>query len=226
MATATDARSTTFPEDWTVADLQAHLGGIPTERIRVTPPPGHATEADLIRNNNRKSGICELIDHVLVEKSMGSFESQLAALIIFYLHDFLQRHNLGIVLGEAGMLRIRPDQIRVPDVAFIAWDKFPDQKRPRETVYSGCPDLAVEVLSQGNTKAEMDRKLQDYFDAGTQLVWYLDPEARLMRVYTSPDEVTAVDESGTVDGGDVLPGLSLSLRELFERAERGAAGQS
>ncbi len=225
MATTAETHTTTFPENWTVADLQKHLGDIPAERIRVTPPPGHATEADLIRVNDRKQGLCELIDHVLVEKTMGSFESELAAFIIFFLHDFLRDHNLGIVLGEAGQLRIFPDQIRVPDVAFIAWDSFPDRRRPSGAVYGVSPDLAVEVLSQGNTKAEMDRKLREYFDAGTKLVWYLDPQARHMRVYTSPNDVTVIDESGTVDGGVVLPGFSMSLRELFERAERGAPEQ-
>ncbi|TWU14300.1 hypothetical protein CA54_31440 [Symmachiella macrocystis] len=226
MATATPANTTTFPEDWTVADLQKHLGGIPAERIRVSPPLGQATEADLIRANDRKQGICELIDYVLVEKPMGSFESELAALIIFYLHDYLRNSNLGIVLGEAGQLRILPDQIRVPDVAFIAWDSFPDRRRPTGAVYGIPPDLAVEVLSPGNTKAEMDRKLRDYFKAGTQLVWYLDPKARHMRVYTSVDDVETIDESGTVGGGEVLPGFSMSLKELFERAERDAPEQS
>jgi Uma2 family endonuclease len=159
---------------------------------------------------------------VLVEKAMGSFESELAAFIIVFIHEFLRDHNLGVVLGEAGQLRIAPQQIRVPDVAFIAWDTFPDRRRPRDAVYSVAPDLAVEVLSEGNTKAEMDRKLHDYFNAGTRLVWYLDPTARQMRVYNSPEDVTIVDQSGTVTGGGVLPGFAMSLTELFERAERGA----
>lgn len=225
MATATESLTTSFPEDWTVADLQKHLGGIPAERIRISPPPGQATEADLIRANDRKQGICELIDHVLVEKTMGYFESQLAFLIGHFIHSFLFDHNLGIVFGEAGPLRVRADQVRMPDVSFVAWQSFPDGKPPREAVFPVPPDLAVEVLSQGNTKAEMERKLREYFDAGTKLVWYLDPQARHMRVYTSPDEVTVVDEAGHVDGGDVLPGFSMSLGELFQRAERGAPEQ-
>jgi Uma2 family endonuclease len=221
MATATQSNTSTFPEDWTVADLQKHLGGIPAERIRVSPPPGQATEADLIRANDRKQGLCELIDHVLVEKTMGYFESQLAFLIGFYIHSFLSDHNLGIVFGEAGPLRVRDDQIRMPDVSFVAWQRLPDRKLPRGAILPVPPDLAVEVLSQGNTKAEMDRKLRDYFEAGTKLVWYLDPQARHMRVYSSPDDVTVVDESGIVVGGEVLPGFQMPLAELFARAEQG-----
>ncbi len=66
----------------------------------------------------------------------------------------------------------------------------------------------------------MERKLHEYFDAGTQLVWYFDHRKRTVKVYTSPDQFTLLDESQTLDGGDVLPGLVIPLRELFERASR------
>jgi Uma2 family endonuclease len=81
-----------------------------------------------------------------------------------------------------------------------------------------APDLAVEVLSEGNTEAEMERKLREYFDAGVLLVWYVDPEARTVRVYTSPGEARLLGEEDTLDGGSVLPGFRLSIRGWFEEA--------
>jgi len=221
MATVTPISTKTFPDDWSCADLQRHLGDIPADRIRITPPPGQATEADLLRVNDGKQGLCELIDQVLVEKTMGNFESQLAALIIFSLHDFLRNKKIGFVLGEAGLFRVAPDQMRSPDVSFVAWNRFPKGRSSRQAVYDFAPDLAVEVLSKGNTQAEMDRKLREYFQAGTRLVWYLDPQQRQMRVYSAVDDVQVVEESGVVDGGEVLPGFSMSLAELFARAEQG-----
>ncbi len=65
-----------------------------------------------------------------------------------------------------------------------------------------------------------ERKLHEYFEAGTQLIWYFDHRKRTVKVYTSPDQFTVLDESQTLDGGDVLPGLVIPLRELFERASR------
>jgi Uma2 family endonuclease len=112
--------STALPTDWTLADMLAHLGGIPSERIRMYPPPGMATEKDVLQAKSRFNRICELIDGVLVEKTLGYYESLLAAELIHLLKLFLQRHDLGIVLGEAGTLRILPNQIRVPDVCFIS----------------------------------------------------------------------------------------------------------
>ena len=91
---------------------------------------------------------------------------------------------------------------------------------PAEPIPSLAPDLAVEILSEGNTKAEMERKLQEYFAAGTQLVWYFDPRSRTVTVYTAPDQFTILNESQTLDGGELLPGLVISLHELFERASR------
>ena len=100
--------ATALPTDWSVANLQQHLGGIPLERIRLYPPPGMATEKDLLALLDGEKRICELIDGVLVEKTAGYYESQIASLIGHFIHSFLDQHNLGIVLGEAGTLRILP----------------------------------------------------------------------------------------------------------------------
>jgi Uma2 family endonuclease len=82
------------------------------------------------------------------------------------------------VAGEAGMMQLAPGLVRIPDVSFISWDRFPDRKLPRDPVPHLAPDLAVEVLSQSNTPKEMDRKRRDYFNAGCKLVWITDPETR------------------------------------------------
>src|SRR5688500_14131831 len=105
----------------TAAEMQSQLGGIPLERIRMVPSPGSATKEDLLHLLDSENRICELIDGVLVEKTIGYFESNLAAVLIFYLRQFLEQHDLGIVLGPDGTLRILANQIRVPDVAFLSW---------------------------------------------------------------------------------------------------------
>jgi Uma2 family endonuclease len=220
MATTT---ASVLPVEWTVEDLLNQLGCIPLKRIRAVPPPGTATEQDVLAAESRTGRICELIDGVLVEKTTGYYESLLAALLIRALGDFVEQHQLGIVLGPDGTLQILPHQVRIPDVSFIAWDRFPDRRLPKEPIPAVAPDLAVEVLSEGNTPGEMQRKLRDYFQAGVRLVWYLDPQARAVTAYTAPDRCDVVGEDQILDGADVLPGFRLSLRELFARAE-GKAG--
>jgi Uma2 family endonuclease len=184
------------------------------------PPPGTATENDVLTAEGHTGRICELIDGVLVEKTMGYLESLVAAEIIYLLKTFLKTHDLGIVLGEAGTLRILPHQVRVPDVCFIAWERFPNRQLPREPIPVLVPDLAIEVLSEGNTEQEMQRKLHDYFTAGVRLVWYIDPRSRSAKSYTAENQCVEVAEAQTLLGGDVLPGFELSLSTLFAKVEQ------
>jgi len=83
-----------------------------------------------------------------------------------------------------------------------------------------APTLSVEVLSESNTLREMEMKRHDLFDAGTRLIWEIDPETRSAEVFTSAEESTHIGEDGTLDGGDVLPGFRLSLKELFAKVDR------
>ena len=200
---------------WTVADLLEQFGPIPASRIRHDPPPGTATEKDVIEIEAREDRMYELIDGVLVEKVMGFYESYLAALIVRLLGNFSDEHDLGIVAGADGTLKLFPDQIRIPDVSFVCWERLPDRQLPTEAIPQLAPDLAVEVISEGNTPEEMDRKLREYFQAGVRLVWYVYPKRRSVRVYSRPDDTTELSGDSNLDGGDVLAGFQLPLRQLF-----------
>ena len=196
-----------------IADLIAHLG-VPPERIRLKPPPGFATEEDVLR----LEPCFELIDGILVERAMGYYESRLGAVLIHFLEDYLELQDLGIVLGADGMMRLEIGQVRIPDVAFYSWEHFPERLLPLEKILSAVPDLPVEILSAGNTVKEMLRKRREFFAGGTKLMWIVHPEERTVDVYTSVDQFTTLTESEKLDGGTVLPGFSLSIRDWFERA--------
>jgi Uma2 family endonuclease len=208
----------------TVADLLHHLGDVPAERIRLRPHPGTATEADVVRINERKEGLVELVDGVLVEKAKGFFEAWLAATLVQVIKNFVEEHDLGVVVGPDGIMRLAPGPVRLPDVSFLSWEKFPNREIPREPIPDLAPDLAVEVISKGNTPAEMNRKCGEYFDAGVRLVWYLYPQTRTMDVFTQEARETPVSETESVDGAEVLPGFRLSLDELFAAADRNGGG--
>lgn len=205
----------------TLADLHQRLGGVPLERIRCQPPPGTATEADVLLRPNGEKRLFELVDGVLVEKPMGLYESRLAAVLVYLLEQFLEQHDLGFVFGADATMRLRPRLVRLPDASFVSWERFPNRRLPAERVPDLAPDLAVEVISEGNTEAEMEAKLDEYFAAGVRLVWYLYPEPRTARVYTSRTDVHLLNEDESLEGDPVLPGFRLLIRDWFERAERG-----
>lgn len=221
MATALVKRKRRPPPQ-TLAELLRNLGGVRPSRIRMNPPPGRATEKDVIRIEAEENRLFELVDGVLVEKAMGTREALLAVRISqWILNDLDQRTtDLGVVLGADGFLRLRPRLVRIPDVSFISWDQIPSGEFPTEPIASLYPDLAVEVLSESNSPREIVRKLEEYFTAGCRLVWIIDPETRTADVYTAPDQCTHLRPSQSLDGGDVLPGFKLPLKELFASTRR------
>lgn len=203
----------------TLTDLAERFGPMPAWRIRSVPAPGTATEQDVIDVEVHENRLCELVDGVLVEKTVGFYESVLAIALARKLGDYVEANNLGVVTGEGGMMRLFPGLVRIPDVAFASWKEFPDGLT-EEPVPNIVPDLAVEVLSEGNTKIEMTRKLDDYFGAGTRLVWFVDPRKKTVEVFTSRDSSSVLGENATLAGGEVLPGFSLPLKPLFAKPRK------
>jgi Uma2 family endonuclease len=204
----------------TVADLLEQLGDIPPHRVLLQPLPGTATEQDVLAMDAHEDRLCELVEGVLVEKAMSIRESILAAALIEFLRAFVVPRNLGLVSGEAGLVRLMPGLIRIPDVGFFSWDRLPNRRVPREVIAPVAPNLAVEVLSESNTRAEMTRKRREYFAAGVQLVWQVDPDARTVEVFTTADQFVVRTEADMLDGAEVLPGFSLPLRTLFAELDR------
>ncbi len=213
------------PQQWTVADLLEHVGGVPSDRVWVVPAPGTATEQDLLDAAARSGRVCELIDGVLVEKPMGWYESVLAAALARLIGNHLAENPLGLVSGEAGFLRTISGRTRAPDVAFVSWERLGTYSPRRQKILPVPPDLAVEILSEGNTPTEMERKLREYFAAGVRLVWYIDPSMQTAMSYTGPDQCESIAEDGLLSGGDVLPGFEMPLRTLFAAAEGVRGGQ-
>lgn len=204
---------------FTLTELVERFGPMSAWRIRSMPAPGTATEQHVVDVQELEDRLCELVDGVLVEKTGGFYESVLAIALARRLAEFVEALNLGVVSGEGGMMRLFPGLIRIPDVAFASWKELPDDVT-EEAVPEIVPDLAVEVLSEGNTKQEMDRKLDDYFDAGVRLVWFVEPRKKTVQVFTAKDESTLLDENATLTGGEVLPGFTLTLKTLFVKPKR------
>ena len=204
----------------TVADLVKRLGNIPLDRIRFQPPLGTASEKDVIDIERRRDSLCELVDGTIVDKAAGFKEALVTSQISYALFLYLERDGRGICVGGNCLFRLAPGLVRCPSVAFLAWEKFPNGEIPSDPIADLVPDLVAEVLRNGNTPAEMKRKVGEYFDAGVRLVWLIDPRKRAARVYTAPHRSVAIREDQSLDGGDVLPGFTVSLAELLRRIPR------
>lgn len=200
----------------TTAELTTLLGPVPAWRVHSWPPPGTATFEDSLECG-RGGATCELIEGVLLEKTMGFWESVLAARVSARMKTIVDSRNLGIVAGADGLIELPEGQTRAPDASFVDWDRLPNGFDPSIPIPLLSPTIAVEVLSASNTQREMERKLTEYFESGTKLVWYVDPRTRTVRVYDAPDSLRTLsaDADDTLTAGDVLPEFELSLVELF-----------
>ena len=117
------------------------------------------------------------------------------------------------------MARLIRGLVRAPDVGFFSWARLPGRKVPKEAIAPVPPDLAIEVLSKGNTRKEMTRKRREYFKAGVLRVWQVDPRKRQVVVYSSPTESELLGDGDTLRGEPVLPGLEISVTALFDELE-------
>jgi Uma2 family endonuclease len=121
--------------------------------------------------------------------------------------------------GEAGIrfsLPDDPDQTRGVDVLYLSPEQFARLESLLRTEYvPEVPALVAEVISPSETTTYSNEKVTDYLRGGAQLVWQLFPETRTVRVYRSDNTTWTIPHDGTLDGGDVLPGFAVSLKELF-----------
>ena len=200
----------------TAAEWLRSLGDVPTHRILIDPPPGTATVVDVIYLSHHENRGVELVAGTLVEKPGGLRESAIACVVITRLCNYAEPGRIGVVSGEQGMIRMATGNVRMPDVAFFRREDLPGGQLPSDAAPRLAPALAVEVLSPSNTEEEMRIKLREYFDSGVRVVWMLDPPTQTVRVHDAPDRFRQLTRDDTIDGGDVLPGFSTHVGELFQ----------
>lgn len=159
----------------------------------------------------------ELVEGRVVRMSPpGARHGRVAVCVAGLLDSYGRSSGVGVAVGEAGYrLGSTPDTVRGPDVSFIRRERVPESGL---SVGWGmaAPDLAVEILSPDNRMPEMRRKLAHYFEAGTQTMWVIDPDAQTVTVYERHAAPVTLGIGDTLEGGDVLPGLSCAVAVIFD----------
>lgn len=165
----------------------------------------------------------ELIDGEVVEVPPAiTRHGVIVTMIARLLGDHVAQHDLGIVAtGDVGyVLRRNPDRLRAPDVSFLARDNPVGADLPEHGFSEGAPTLAVEVVSPDDRASKVQIKVQHFLEAGTRQVWVVWPHERRMSVYTLDGGVRELGPDAELDGGDVLPGFTARVGDLFEIRDR------
>jgi len=200
----------------TLEDLLNDLGGIGPSRVRVVPSVGGANEESLLSPSGR---YCELVDGTFAEKAMGFFETFLASVLVQFIQRWPEYDSFGFAVAEGALTKLGEGIVRIPGVSFYRWDRIGSRMVPRDPICRLTPNLAVEIVSRSNTRAEMERKRQEYFDAGVELVWIVYPTTQTAEVWSTPRDCHIAGIDDVLSGGNILPGFSLSMREWFQRAD-------
>ena len=150
---------------------------------------------------------------------MSTWASYVAGEMLARLRDFCRANQLGWVLSEGTTYRCfpdAPDKVRKADVSFIRRDRLSLEQAISEGHLPIAPDLVVEVLSPNDLASDVHEKVQEYLRAGVQLVWVVDPQARLVEVHRVQGPGTILRENDDLDGEDVLPGFRCRVGDLFQ----------
>jgi Uma2 family endonuclease len=135
------------------------------------------------------------------------------------LQVFVERKKLGAMFDSNTGFWMENENCRAPDLSFVSRERLRGQKRPARSFFKFAPDLAIEVLSPNNTRAEIQDRLRDFFSSGTKLVWIIDPESKSAEICYSLEKRRLVSPSGELNGETVVPGFRYKLADLFKEWE-------
>jgi Uma2 family endonuclease len=187
------------------------------KRIATVPVSATLMTAEDLMANPVPNMCTELVaGQMLVREPPGYRHGLVAARLLIAMGNHVTARALGIVLAaESGFTLFRnPDTVRAPDVAFIRTERVPT--KPLIGYPEFAPDLAVEVLSPSDRAGKVLAKVGDWIDAGARLVWIIDPERRVARVYRIDGSIALLSAEDNLDGEDVVPDFSVKVASVID----------
>lgn len=168
------------------------------------PAPTDGSKQELVRGE------------VVTKPSPGIRHGEVQLQVGYLIKSFLKTNPIGRAMTESGAVTERdPDTVRGPDLSFYSAGRLP-LGQVVVTYHTEVPDLCVEVVSPSNSLRKLKDKAKEYLFAGVRMVWIVDPDERSVTIITEPIESRTLETGATLVGGDVLPGFTCKVAELFE----------
>jgi Uma2 family endonuclease len=161
----------------------------------------------------------EIVHGELIDMgSAGAKHGYIAIILSSALFAVVMAQKLGALFDSSTAFKMKNSNKRSPDISFFAKERLQGMTELPTGFLEGAPDLAVEVLSPGNTVEEIHDKLVEYFENGTRLAWVIHPSEKYVLVYRSAQEPDRLLKSAdSLDGEDVIPGFTLPVADLFQK---------
>jgi len=161
----------------------------------------------------------EIVNGELVDMgNSGALHGYICSLLVAALASDVLPKKLGVILDSSTAFKMKNGDRRSPDISFFAKERLQGMTELPTGFLDGAPDLAIEVLSPGNTVEEIHDKLVEYFENGTRLAWIVHPTEHYVLVYRSAQEPDRLLKSvDSLDGEEVIPGFTFPVADLFQK---------
>ncbi|MEG3896042.1 MULTISPECIES: Uma2 family endonuclease [unclassified Microcoleus] len=168
---------------------------------------------------NRDGHRYEIVNGELIDMgNSGAKHGYIAIILSAALFNCVSTRKLGAMFDSSTAFKMKSGNKRSPDVSFMAKERLQGLDELPDGFLEGAPDLAVEILSPGNTVAEIHDKLVEYFENEARLVWVIHPQEQYVLVYRSSQEPDRLLKSAdSLDGEKIVPGFTLAVAELFQK---------
>ncbi|PYL00863.1 MAG: hypothetical protein DME19_03740 [Verrucomicrobia bacterium] len=146
------------------------------------------------------------------------FHGRICTRLSFALEAFNRAHTLGVILDSSTGFWMHNRNCRAPDISFISKERLVREgfKPSTRKFFPGAPDLAVEILSPNNTRAEFDERLRDFFSSGARVAWIINPDADCVEVCHVPDKRRLLGAGAELEGEQLLPAFRYPIADLFK----------
>lgn len=154
--------------------------------------------------------------HLISMSPTGSETSERNSELIFQVKLWNKQYRLGKVFDSSGGFKLSNGAVRSPDVSWITlakWNSLTKQQRRKFAPID--PDFVLELMSPSDDLDELQNKMREYMDCGVRLGWSIDPDARQVEIYRQGKDREVLDNPATLLGEDVMPGLVVSLADIF-----------
>jgi Uma2 family endonuclease len=160
----------------------------------------------------------EIVNGELIDMgNSGALHGYICSNLMILLGGYVQQQKLGAMFDSSTAFRMKNGNRRSPDISFFAKARLQGITTLPSGYLEGAPDLAVEVLSPGNTFEEIADKLEEYFQNGTRLAWVINPMQTYVMVYHSaPEPEKLLRSIDSLEGEDIIPGFTLPVADLFQ----------
>lgn len=188
------------------------------ENLMATVPAPKVWTDEEFMALNRDGHQYEIVNGELIDMgNSGAKHGYVAVILSAALFNWVSQGKLGAMFDSSTAFKMKSGNKRSPDLSFMSKERLQELNDLPDGLLEGAPDLAVEILSPGNTVGEIQEKLSEYFENGSRLVWVIEPRQKYALVYhcaEQPDQF--VKSSDYLEGEEIIPGFRLPMADLFE----------